>query len=558
VQSKRAEAETLLEGERRLLEMVATGAPVSDVLDGLCVLVERVEAGCCCTVLLVDRSGTRFQHGAAPSLPDSFARVLHGRFIDVDNGPCGMAASLNQQVLAVDIASDSRWQNSGWNALAMAHGLASCWSTPIVVSGGTVVGTFALYWRTPASPTAAHRLVVERTTHLAAVAIEGARREAALRQHQAFLAEAQRISATGSFLWRVAAGEIVWTEQTYRIYELDPSRPVDFALVSTRIHPDEATWFNELIARASQTGEDLEFEHRLLMTDQSVKHLHVVAHATREQGGLLEYIGAVQDVTDRHRASDALNQLRAELASLARVATLGTLTAAIAHEVNQPLAGIVTNAGTSLRMLADDPPDVEGARETARRAIRDANRAADVIARLRSLFTNSPRQAEHVDLNDATKDVISILAGELQRSGASVRLELHPALPRVVADRVQLQQVVLNLVVNAAEAMSRLTDRPRVVTLRTARGPADDVHLSVADAGPGFLPEDVQRLFEPFYTTKAEGMGVGLSISRSIVESHGGRLWASLNEGFGATFAFAVPISPPTGGHLDDPPARPA
>ncbi len=542
----------LADGERRLLEMIATGVPLPRVLDALCELVERLAPGCWCSVLLVERSGARLEHGAAPSLPEPFARALHGRPLHAGGGPCGLAASANEHVVT-DIATDLRWAASGWSELALAHGIATCWSTPIVAPSGTVIGTFALYWQRPVSPTDRHRDVVERLTHLAAVAIERARSEAALRQHEAFLAEAQRISSTGSFLWRVTTSEIVWSEQTYRIYGLDPAGPVDFALVGTRIHPDEAAWFHQLLERASSTGDDLEFEHRLLMPDRSIRHLHVVAHASRDPNGQLEYLGAVQDVTERHRAENALNQLRAELAHVTRVATLGTLTASIAHEVNQPLSGIMTNASTSLRMLADDPPDLEGARETARRTIRDTNRAADMIARLRSLFTRATRPSEAVDLNDATRDVIAILAGELQRLGASVQLELAARLPWIAADRVQLQQVVLNLVLNAAEAMGSVHDRPRVITVRSAV--ADDgVRLSVEDSGPGFAPDAEARLFEPFYTTKGEGMGVGLSISRSIVESHGGRLWAVRNDGPGVTFTFSVPLVLPERGRKDDPP----
>ena len=210
--------------------------------------------------------------------------------------------------------------------------------------------------------------------------------EGELRQSEAFLAEAQRLSSTGSFAWRVAKGEIIWSEQTYRIYEIDPGLPVTFDLVGTRIHPEEASWFQELLRRASSEGRDLEFEHRLQMPDQSVRYLHVVAHATRDPDGQLEYIGAVQDVTERRRSEDALSKVRSELAHMARVTTLGALTASIAHEVNQPLSGIITNASTSLLMLADDPPDIAGALETAQRTIRDANRASEVITRLRALF----------------------------------------------------------------------------------------------------------------------------------------------------------------------------
>ena len=544
-------AEALLAAEKRLLEMVAGGYALTDVLDALCRAVEAAAPECRCSVLLVDAGGRRMEQVVGPSLSRSYLASLEGRPVDPDAGPCGMSASLNEAIIAADIAADPRWES--WRPVALAHGLRACWSTPIAARTGRVLGTFALYCDEPRAPGTLHQRLIDQFTHIARIAIERAHSEAALRQHEAFLAEAQRLSSTGSFLWRVTTAEIVWSEQTYRIYELDPAQPVTFELVGTRIHPDEAAWFQDLLLRAARDGDDLEFEHRLRLPDGSIRYLHVVAHATRDRGGQLEYIGAVQDVTERRRSDDALNQLRSELGRMARITTLGALTASIAHEVNQPLAGIVANASTSLRMLADDPPNLEGARETARRTIRDANRAADVIARLRALFKRAGGPAGSVDLNDATRDVLAILGSELQRAGAIVRADLAADLPAVTGDRVQLQQVVLNLVMNATEAMRDVADRPRRLTVRTA-GVDGQVQLSVEDSGPGFDPQQASRLFEAFYSTKDDGMGIGLFISRSIVESHGGRLSASRNDRGGATFVCALPLSPPPG-RRDDPPA---
>ena len=226
---------------------------------------------------------------------------------------------------------------------------------------------------------------------------------------------------------------------------------------------------------------------------------------------------------------------------MARVTTMGALTASIAHEVNQPLSGIITNASTCLRMLAADPPNVDGAIETARRTIRDGNRASDVITRLRALFSKKDATTEPVDLNEATREVISLLRSELQRSQVILQAELSDDLPSVIGDRVQLQQVILNLLRNASDAMSGVDDRPRQLVIRTARDEDDRVRLAVRDAGIGFDPQAVDRLFDAFYTTKNDGMGIGLSVSRSIIESHHGRLWAEPNDGPGATFSFSIP-----------------
>ena len=242
--------------------------------------------------------------------------------------------------------------------------------------------------------------------------------------------------------------------------------------------------------------------------------------------------------------------IHGEIAMLTQVMSLGVLTASIAHEVNQPLSGIVTNAGTCLRMLAADPPNVAGAREAARRAIRDGNRASEVIARLRALFGKKRAVTESVDLNEAAREVIALLLNELQKNRVTLQLELADGLHLVQGDSVQLQQVILNLVRNASDAMSIINDRPRRLVIRTERD-EHCVRLSVEDVGIGFDPQAANGLFEAFYTTKNDGMGIGLSISRSIIERHRGRLWATLNDGPGATFSFAIPCLPAEG-HADN------
>ncbi len=371
-----------------------------------------------------------------------------------------------------------------------------------------------------------------------------AERKEELRRSEAFLAEAQRLSLTGSFSWRVTTDEITWSDQLYRIFEFDQGMPVTLELIGTRVHPEDIPLLQDMIERARGTGTDFEYEHRLQMPDQSIKYLHMVAHGTRDQDGRLEYIGAVQDVTQRRFAAEALSKARSELAHVARVTSLGALTASIAHEVNQPLSGIITNASTCLRMLAADPPNVDGARETARRTIRDGGRASDVIQRLRALFSKKDAAAEEVDLNEAAREVIALSLSDLQRSRVILRPEFADDLPPVSGDRVQLQQVILNLLLNASDAMSGVDDRPRQTVIRTERDEGNRVRLSVQDSGVGFQAQDADRLFEAFYTTKSGGMGIGLSVSRSIIESHHGRLWAAPNDGPGATFSFSIPCDP--------------
>jgi signal transduction histidine kinase len=256
------------------------------------------------------------------------------------------------------------------------------------------------------------------------------------------------------------------------------------------------------------------------------------------------FVGALQDVTESMAAEDALSRARSELARVARVATVSALTASIAHEINQPLSGIITNASTCLRMLDAVPPDVSGARETARRTIRDGNRASDVIVRLRALFTRKEFTLESLDLNEATREVIALTMSDLQRHRVVLQSELADDLPIITGDRVQLQQVILNLLRNASDALVAVHDRPRQLLMKTEREDGDRVRVTVRDTGVGVDRQNMDELFDPFYTTKSGGMGIGLSISRSIVERHHGRLWAERNEGPGTTFSFSIPRSP--------------
>ncbi len=272
---------------------------------------------------------------------------------------------------------------------------------------------------------------------------EQKRAEKALRRSEAFLAEGQHLGQVGSFSWRVATDEVTWSEQLYRIYELEIGVPVTVELIRTRVHPGDVSLIEKMkmVDQARDGANDFEWQYRLSMPDQSIKYLHAVAHAIRDQDGQVEYIAAVQDVTARRLSEEALDRARAQLTHVARVTSLGVLTASIAHELNQPLSGVITNANTCLRMLAADSPDIDGARETARRTIRDGNRASEVIAQLRALFTTKESATGLVDLNEAMREVVALSSSELQRNRVILRQELADNLPPVVGDRVQLQQV---------------------------------------------------------------------------------------------------------------------
>src|SRR4029077_11218150 len=287
------------------------------------------------------------------------------------------------------------------------------------------------------------------------------------------------------------------------------------------------------------TGTDLDFHFRIVTSSGVLKHLRGIAHRIADRP---LFVGAIQDITATKMAQAALNKAGVELAHVSRVTSLGALTASIAHEVNQPLSGIMTNAGTCLRMLDANPPNIDGARETARRTIRDGTRASEVVTRLRALFTKREFAREPLDLNEATREIIALTASDLQRNRIIVHSELADDLPTVAGDRVQLQQVILNLIRNASDAMVDVQDRPRQLLAKTEPYDTGRVRLAVRDAGIGLRPESLGSLFDAFYTTKSDGMGIGLFVSRSIIERHQGQLGAEPNSGSpGSTFAFVIP-----------------
>jgi PAS domain S-box-containing protein len=412
-------AEDLLAAEVKLLERVARGEPLGQVLEALTCHLEQLCNGCFCNVLVVAAENKYFEVGAGPSLPDTFNQLLDRMAIDRGGfDPYSMAFIEKTPIITGDVVNDSRWEGSDWQALMKSYGYASCWSMPIMSGSGEVSAIIAIYQRDPGNPTTHQRDIIDRFAKIAGIVI------------------------------------------------------------------------------------------------------------------------------DRARADEALNQARLELTHVARLAALSAMTASITHEVSQPISGILTNASTCARMLAADPPNVVGAAETARRTIRDANRASEVIKRLRAMFAKKAPMMEMVDLNDAAQEVIAMSSAELRRSRSVLQTDFAEHLPAVSGDRVQLQQVILNLLLNAADAMTDIEDRPRTLRVQTEIHGSDSIKLLVRDSGVGLDPHGIEKLFEAFHTTKAHGLGIGLAISRSIIESHKGQLWAMANDGPGATFGFSVPCVP--------------
>jgi signal transduction histidine kinase len=414
--TERRLAEALRDGESRILEMIARDAPLEETLENLVRVVETQFAGLLCSVLLLDDDGQHVRHGAAPSLPKAYTKAIDGLCIGPKAGSCGTAMYRRELVVVTDILRDPLWEP--YRGIAEPYGFRACWSTPILAHSGRTLGSFAMYYREPRSPSPAETRALEMANHLAGIAIE-----------------------------------------------------------------------------------------------------RKLAREERER----------------------LRQAQADLAHINRVTTMGELTASLAHEIRQPISAAVTNAKTCLRWLRRDEPDVAEACEAASRLVKDVTRAADIIARISSLFKKGALQRELVDVNELIGEMIVLLRSEANRYSISIGTELAEDLPKVMADRVQLQQVLMNLMLNGIDAMKETTGGGEL----TIKSEACDAQLliSVSDTGMGLPPEQVDQIFRAFFTTKDNGTGMGLPISRSIIETHGGRLWANANSARGATFQFTLPAT---------------
>jgi signal transduction histidine kinase/CheY-like chemotaxis protein len=383
---------------------------------------------------------------------------------------------------------------------------------------------------------------VQRALREARERAERKKAEEALRRSEMYLAAAEQLSQTGSFAWSASAGELYWSDGAYRIFECEPTTKPSIQLVIDRTHPDDRMRHRQILDRAAMEGCEFISEYRLLMADGSVKHIQAVAHRlTGEDLERLVFVGAITDITERKRAQEErerLHQLEADLASINRVSMMGELTASLAHEIRQPIAAAIIAANACMRWLGRDRPDVMEARGAASAVIAAVTRAAGIIDRVRALYGRGPPQREAIDLNKILREMTVLLGDTADRYSIPIRTELDPELPRTTADRVQLQQVLMNLMLNGIEAMRETGGELTIASTRTENG---QLLITVKDSGIGLPVDQAERIFDAFFTTKLQGTGMGLSISRRIIESHGGQLWASPNSGRGAIFQFALP-----------------
>jgi PAS domain S-box-containing protein len=361
-----------------------------------------------------------------------------------------------------------------------------------------------------------------------------------LHRRETYLAEAQEISHTGSFGWDVSSGEIYWSGETFRIFEFEPDTGVTIERILERIHPEDRKAVMELIERVSQERTKFELEHRLLMPDGSLKYLHVMGRPSSEDPESSEFVGAVTDLTARRQAEETLRETQVRLARATQIAAAAELSATIAHEINQPLASVVANAHAGMRWLSMEPPNRVRALEAVERIVRDGNDAAEVVRRIRALFSGAKPRKQPLDVNELIREVIYAVQAEASRKGVTVECKLDEDLPSALGDRLQVQQVVLNLMMNGIEAMDRITDNPKMLAINSGMYSADTLLVEISDTGAGIKEPD--KVFEAFFTTKEHGMGMGLAICRTIIEAHEGELWVKLNAGFATTFCFTLPL----------------
>lgn len=355
-----------------------------------------------------------------------------------------------------------------------------------------------------------------------------------------YLEEAQRLAKTGVFSWNMVSGEIYWSEETYRTCGIAPGTPLSVALIAENVHPEDLPQFRTAVRSMMADCSGIDSQHRMIHPDGTIRHIHMIGHFLAQQP--TQFVGAVIDVSERVAALAELERLRAEFAHASRVATLGELAASIAHEVDQPLAAIATNAAAARRFLDNPAPDRERLRSLNERIGLNASRASDIVSRIRRMARRGETDLETLEFEAVIREAAAFVSHDLSNNSIALRLELPEATTKVVGDRVQIQQVIVNLLMNASQAIGDIQDSPKVITVCCGIE-GGMLTVSVSDNGPGIANDNLDRLFDGFFTTKKSGLGIGLSICRTIVEAHGGTINARNQLAGGACFEFTLPVS---------------
>jgi PAS domain S-box-containing protein len=535
--------EALRVGEKRLLEMIATGGALEDILIALSLMIEEQRSGTLASVLLLNPDGVHLDFVAGPSLPDEWRQQMAKLPIGPCAGSCGTAAFRGSPVIVSDIKTDPLWEVPEHRASALKHGLRASWSNPVLSSKGRVLGTFCMYYREPRSPSSQDLELIGSATHFVRIAIERDRAEEALRRNEQRLRDV--IDTIPIITWSMLPnGANDFTSRYWLEYTGVSTEDSLGDGWRTAFHPADIAEHVEKWAASLATGKPFENEARVQRVDGEYRwFLHRGVPLRDVNGTILKWYGTAIDIEDRKRAEEErlrLRQLEGDLAHLNRVSMMGELAASLAHDIKQPLTGAVMSADACVRWLRRDPPDMTEAYEAASRIVSNVTRAAEIIDRVQALFKRGAPERELVDVNDIAREMIALLRHTANRNSISIRTELDAGLPATAADRVQLQQVLMNLMLNGIEAMKDAGGELILTSNRTEEG---HILISVSDSGIGLPAHEAERIYEAFFTTKPQGTGMGLSISRRIIESHGGRLWASNNTGRGTTFQFSLPIN---------------
>jgi PAS domain S-box-containing protein len=537
------QGEVLRVGEKRLLEMIATGGALEDILNALSLMIEEQRSGTLASVLLLNPDGVHLDFVAGPSLPDEWRQQMAKLPIGPCAGSCGTAAFRGSPVIVSDIKTDPLWEVPEHRASALKHGLRASWSNPVFSSKGKVLGTFCMYYREPRSPSSQDLELIEFATHFVRIAIERDRAEEALRRNEQRLRDV--IDTIPTITWSVLPNGL--NDFTSRYWLEYTGVSTDDSLGDgwkTAFHPADIAEHVDKWAASLATGKPFENEARVQRADGEYRwFLHRAVPLRDGHGTIVKWYGTAVDIEDRKRAEEErlrLRQLEGDLAHINRVSMMGELAASLAHDIKQPLTGAVMSADACVRWLHRDPPDMTEAYEAASRIVSNVTRAAEIIDRVQALFKRGAPERELVDVNDIAREMIALLRHTANRNSISICTELDAGLPATAADRVQLQQVLMNLMLNGIEAMK---DAGGELILTSSRSEEGHILISVSDSGIGLPAHEAERIYEAFFTTKPQGTGMGLSISRRIIQSHGGRLWASNNTGRGTTFQFSLPIN---------------
>ena len=528
-------------GQTRILEMVASGAPLSDILTSIVLLMEAQADGMHCSILVLHADGKRVQHGAAPSLPEAYVKAVNGAPIGPRNGSCGTAMFFKRPVVVTDVMTDPLWAD--YRKLAEICGLRSCWSTPILSAQHDVLGSFAMYRKETRGPNAEEKRLAAIATHITGIAIERKRAEEALRERDARINLAAE-SADLAFWVLYPEGDAWMSDKGRRIYGFDSNLPLTCELILSRVHPDERAAVKADYDRACAISGTFESEHRLLLPYGKTRWVIMRGRCLQdEHGNLLETIGVTLDVSAQKQAALQVQVQRDEMAHRNRVALMGEMTASFAHELNQPLTAIANNASAARRFLEHGNTDPELLRQLLQDMVADSHRAGEVMRGIRSLVRKEPSVQTLLNLNSVITDTVRLVSSDVLNRESVVTTQLDPQLPQVNAALVQMQQVLLNLIINALDAVESLPPAERRIVVSTRSDKGDVAEVSVRDFGVGLPKDRPDKVFDHFFSTKQKGMGMGLAIVRSIVEAHGGTITAENAPDRGAHMVVRLPAA---------------